>query len=213
MWFLLKLLGLILVCIVVGVTVLYLVAKLKERDPWVFIFGENAENRWTKVFVVQLVAIFIIMCFNRGPALWLPEKHPTPQQRSWVAAELKQIWYGTNVPASKGAPLEILDPTKPLPWRHGTWFWWLAFAVLLPSWVVFGCWAYHDDVIRIAEKRREGKRKQKEIDKLKIEHKHGDKHEHAKSEEDEHHFWKPDFWDIISIGEMIARFAKDWRNK
>lgn len=209
MWFLLKLLSLILVCVAIGGAVLFLVARLTRKDPWVYIFGRNAENQWAKVFVLELATIFIVACFNWGPALWLPEKHPTQEQRKSVSAELDYLWYGTNVPTHKEAPLEILDPAKPLPWRHGSWFWWGASMVLLPSCFIFVCWAYSDDVLRYAEKRRKEKREQEETDQPKGEN----KHEKTKSEEDTHHFWKPDFWDIVSIGEMVARFAKDWKRK
>ena len=81
-------------------------------------------NTWFFTGVGAIAVTFAIACFHFGPAVLLPEKFPTPEQRSVVGNVLNHLLHGNSA-------LEKTIPTEPLPWAKGTWFWWKATMLFL----------------------------------------------------------------------------------
>jgi hypothetical protein len=212
MQFVLKLLGLLLIIVVAGGLLLWIVAKLKGTDPWAYISGENAENRWAWIFLLALGVIGVIACFNWGPALLLPEKHPTPKQREGIAKAIDFFWYGTNVPVATEAPLEILDPNKPLSWRHGTWFWWKAFLLGIPFVGIWFIWAYHDDILKLIAEWKKRHREKMEAEKH-DDHHDDKKHHHGSGKAHDVGEVVHNTMTIVTFLEMLVRIVSDFRRK
>ena len=128
-------------------------------------------NNWPMYFgTAAIIITFVIALFHWGPALLLPERHPTQKQRDVTSSVFRHVIFGTNAPAKSvvekpmpprvtkkwwffgrsvtntpPAP-KIVTITEPLPWATGTWFWWKAeglFILLLLMYVPFGL---HDEL-------------------------------------------------------------------
>jgi hypothetical protein len=129
----LEFVGLSLLYLIVASAIIYATAMYYHAEPEEY-FRDN--NTWFLVLVGATALTFVIACFNFGPAVLLPEKVPTPEQRGWVSNTLNHLWLGKNAP-----PVKL--PTKPLPWATGTWFWWkatLIFFLLTFGYFWFAFW-------------------------------------------------------------------------
>lgn len=146
-------LGLSLVYTALAVAIVYLLARHYDAD-----FKEYLKNNNTLFFVLlgASAVTFVIACFHFGPAVLLPEKFPTPEQRGVGSDMLNHLLYGKNAPAKS-------VPTEPLPWATGTWFWWKAlglYALLTFAYFWFAFWdeashAVHAIVDLVRRRRRE----------------------------------------------------------
>lgn len=207
--------------LVVGGVILHLKSKMRGDDKWwTQILLED--NWFWLLILATIVAGSIVAYKGGGPARLLPKDIPTEEQRETVWGVFKHIAVGTNTPAkiAKLEPLPkvtkswwlfgklttnyppvMVEAPKPLPWTTGSWAYFNTFLAFFFFTPVFGCWAYHDNVIRFFER----KRKEKE---------ESDKHE--KKDGGEHHqrsFFRPDFWDLFGIFEFLARTFKSWRKE
>ncbi len=82
-------------------------------------------NTWWVVGVGMFLTNLMITLYNEfGPALWLPENFPNPEQRAWFQDILNHLWSKTPQPKT---PI----PTDLLPWATGTWFGWKATGLYL----------------------------------------------------------------------------------
>jgi len=138
---------------------------------WVLAWYYNADfqgylrnnNTWFYVLLGASVITLVIACFNFGPAVLLPEKFPTPEQRGVVGNIFNHLLYG------KGAPTKSV-PTEPLPWATGTWFWWKAWGLycfLTFGYFFFAFWdeashAFHATANFIRERREEHRQKEEQ---------------------------------------------------
>ena len=186
-----------------------LVAKVRGKTVKEYVKNEDT---WFWVFLGATLVTLGIACFNWGPAVLLPEDFPKSETRQGVKNFFSNLWTGEDAKAVEATP----------PWAKGTWFWWVAFLLYLPFTALYGCWAFSDNIIKLAANYR---RRKREREKREMEHEEEDEHEEeggkkAKSKHRTHttahdssHFWKPDAWDLISMIEMIARFLSQIFNR
>lgn len=155
----LTILALILLTVVyfaIGAGVACLIAKYYDMEPGGLLKNNNT---WWFVGVGATVITFVIACFNFGPALLLPEKIPTPEQRGTVGDFLNHLLHGKNAPAKS-------VPAESLPWATGTWFWWKAvlwFFFITGFYTFFAFWDELSSACRgVANLIRERRRQKEE---------------------------------------------------
>ena len=160
----------------------------KNPPPPSSIFRNN--NTWFFVLLGATAVTFVIACFNFGPAVLLPEGFPTPGQRGMVKDVFHHLLYGQDAPVKS-------IPTEPLPWATGTWFWWKAFFLCALITFAYFWYAFHDEAQGVIKNLGDFIKKGDKGDAH-------DEHDHKKRS----HFWAPDFWDLVSMFEIISRIFR-----
>lgn len=183
------------VYLVIAGGIIYALESYYDREHGEY-FRDN--NTWFFVGVGAFAVTFVIACFNFGPALLLPENLPTKEQRGFLDNVFNHLLYG------KFAPAKTI-PTDPLPWTTGTWFWWKAFGIYFFFTFFYAWYAFSDEIagaFRAVVNRRRSETRRRHT---------GPATGHTEEDTDPSHFWKPDFWDIVSIFEMLTRLLSTRR--
>jgi len=184
-------LGLTVVYGLIGVGIIFLIARVRGTEPRVYLEDEDT------YFWILLGAMFMtcmIALYNWGPALLLPENTPNMETRSTANGIIHNILFGRD-------SLRQDAVTEPLPWARGTWFWHKAALTYVLLTAMYGVSAFKDEVsnglIGLADFIKARRRRARV----------GGRHEEGHEEGDipPSHFWQPDFWDIVSIIEMLSR--------